>query len=232
MAVAAWLAAACSGTASPNQSVALSTDPVSSPSTAITAKPRPTLPPFKTIVSAEFKPTLTIAMVPSTWSLEDDSTGTFILDTGSEVTAADGSRSAVYVLNHGMIAPAGCANPVDKHENAQQMTARLVSLAGLVSTTPKAITIAGRAGYRVEVHVAANWTKACVGTFPGIELLHSLPPPDQTSFDDGIGIGTFTALYLLDRPEGGVMPIQIDDQSGGQQLAAYESLIETIQLQP
>jgi hypothetical protein len=233
VAILSSVAAACSGTAAPTHAVAVPTVAISSQSTTRSAAPTPTTAAFKSETSVQFKPTLTIAEVPSAWSVEDDTPGTFIFDTGSEMTAKDGSKSAVYVLNHAMITPAGCANPVDTHQNATQMTATLVSLPGLVSSTPKAITIAGRRGFLIEVHVDPTWAKpGCVGTEPGVALLHSLPPTSDPSFDDGIGIGTFTAIYLLNRPEGGVMTIQIDDQSGGQALASYESIVETMQLQP
>jgi hypothetical protein len=112
------------------------------------------------------------------------------------------------------------------------MTATLVGLPGLVSSKPKGITLAGRRGFVVEVHVAPTWKQTCIGTTPGVQLLHSLPPTSDPTFDDGIGVGTFTAMYLLDRPEGGVMAIQIDDQSGGHDLAADRAVVETLRLAP
>jgi hypothetical protein len=137
----------------------------------------------------------------------------------------------VIVLNHGMVHQAGCGEPVDRHQDATQMTAALVALPGLVTSIPRPITLAGRRGFLVEVHVKPTWKTACHGTHNGVELLHSLPPTSDPTFDDGIGIGTATALYLLDRPEGGVMTIQIDDQTGGRNLPAYEALVGTLQLQ-
>ena len=110
------------------------------------------------------------------------------------------------------------------------MTASLVARPGIVASKPKPVTLAGRRGFLTEIHVSPTWKQACEGTNNGIELLHSLPPTSDPTFDDGIGVGTSTALYLLDRPEGGVMTIQIDDQSGGHDLAAYEALVETLQL--
>jgi hypothetical protein len=235
----ACLAVACGGTAVPTAGsqgptaiVAASSGPSPATSTTASAASRPTIAPFKSETSVEFKPTLTLRNVPSTWSLHEDTPGTFILETDTQVTAADGSPSAIYVLNHGMVDPPGCAEPVDRHEDAKQMTATLVALPGLIASKPKGITLAGRPGFLTEIHVNPTWTTACHGTGNGVELLHSLPPTSDPTFDDGIGIGTFTALYLLDRPEGGVMTIQVDDQSGGHDLAAYESVVETLQLQP
>jgi hypothetical protein len=170
--------------------------------------------------------------VPSGWTLHEDTLGTFVLFAPSVQTSADGSRSAIYVLNHGMVHPAGCGTPVDPHQDAKQMTATLVGLAGLMASQPKAITLAGRSGYVVEVHVVPTWKESCIGTTPGVALLHSLPPTSDPSFDDGIGVGTATAMYLLDRPDGGVMPIEIDDQSGGDDLATYRVVGETIQFGP
>lgn len=37
-------------------------------------------------------------------------------------------------------------------------------------------------------------------------------------------------MSLLDRPEGGVMTIEIDDQTGDHDLAAYRSVVESIQI--
>jgi hypothetical protein len=233
--VASCLVAACAGAASPSvssQAAVAPTVAVASPSPAKSAVPRPTRAPFEAVISGTFKPTLTLPMVPFTWSVHDDTLGTFILYTGSSLTAADGSPSAVYVLTHGMIYPAGCGNPVDSHQDSKQMLATLIGLPGLVSSKPKAITLAGRRGFVVEVHVAPTWKKACIGTTPGVQLLHSLPPTSDPSFDDGIGVGTLTAIYLLDRPEGGVMIIQIDDQSGGHDLAGDRAVVETMRLAP
>jgi hypothetical protein len=237
--VASCLLVACAGTTAPTvgsqapqQSVAASTVAVASQSTTPSAAPTPTIAPFTSVTSVNFKPTLTLPKVSSTWSLHEDTPGTFILQTNSPIMAADGSPSAVYVLNHGMVHPAGCGNPADPRHDAKQMTATLVGLPGLIASRPKAITLAGRSGYVVEVHVAPTWKKTCVGTTPGVQLLHSLPPTSDPSFDDGIGVGTLTAMYLLDRPEGGVMTIQVDDQTGGRDLAAYRSVVETLQLQP
>ncbi len=84
----------------------------------------------------------------------------------------------------------------------------------------------------MEVHVAPTWKGSCVGTIPGVELLHGLPPTSDPTFDSGIGVGTSSAIYLLDRPEGGVMTIEIDDQSGGHDLAAYRAVAETMQFVP
>jgi len=174
---------------------------------------------------------VTFPKVPSAWSL-DDTAGTFILDTGGGVTAADGSASAVYVLNHGMIHPTGCVQPIDTHQNATQMIAALVALSGLVASKPQAITVGGRKGFVTEIHVVPTWKEACVGTVPGVELLHGLPPTSDPPFDNGIGVGTSTAVYLLDRHDGGVMTIQIDDQTGGRELRGYRSVVEMLQLQP
>jgi hypothetical protein len=202
------------------------------PSTVASVAPSPSIAAFTSQTSTVFKLKLMIPKVPSTWSVEDDTPGTFIFDTGSPSTAPNGSTSAVYILNHGMIAPAGCDHPVDKHQNAQQMMAGLVALPGLVSTKPAAISIGGRHGFVTEVHVAPTWNKPCQRTGNGVELLHSLPPTSDPPFDSGISIGTSTAMYLLDRPQGGVMTIQIDDQTGGKDLGSYRSVVETMQLQP
>jgi hypothetical protein len=232
--VASCVVAACAGGVVPSlgSQVVAPTIAEASPSPAYSAAPSPTIAPFMAVVSSAFKPTLTLPMVPSTWRVDDDTLGTFNLSTGSPLLATDGSPSAVYVLTHGMIHPAGCGDAVDIHQDAKRMLATLVGLPGLVSSQPRAITLAGRRGFVVEVHVAPTWKEACVGTTPGVQLLHSLPPTSDPSFDDGIGVGTLTAIYLLDRPEGGVMIIQIDDQSGGHDLAADRAVVETMRLAP
>jgi hypothetical protein len=222
---AAMVPAACTGAAS--------TGPTSTPGAAgtllaATIAPGPTIAPFTSITSVQFMPTLTFPNVPSGWAIDEDTPGTFILQTNSPIKAADGSSSAVYVLTHGMVHPAGCRNPVDTHQDAKQMTATFIGLPGLIASVPKAITLLGRSGYVVEVHVATTWNETCIGTTPGVQLLHSLPPTSDPTFDDGIGVGTSTAMYLLNRPEGGVMTIQVDDQTGGQDLAAYRSVVESV----
>src|SRR5690349_6313664 len=79
--MATYLAVACGATVTPtnsSQGVAASTDSVPGPSTPASFAPGPTIAPFKLEKSVEFKPTVTFPKVPSAWSLDDDTAGTFI----------------------------------------------------------------------------------------------------------------------------------------------------------
>jgi hypothetical protein len=181
--------------------------------------------------SSQFRPPIAFE-VPPYWTVHEDTEGTFVLFAPSTKTAADGSPSAIYVLTHGMVTPAGCPNPIDTGERAADMVTTLRNLPGLVSTKPQAIAVAGLGGFVVELHVAPTWNKACVGTIPGVQLLHGLPPTEDPSFDSAIVLGGAAAVYLLDRPQGGVMAIEIDDQSGGNDLAGYRAVAETMRFAP
>ena len=93
---------------------------------------------------------------------------------------------------------------------AAEITEWLVSLPGLVATTPVPVTVGGLAGSMLDLSVAADWTHTCSYS-EGKSMVSTFVDSDDATegFDWNIGEGSKSRYFLLDLGDGRALLVEI-----------------------
>ncbi len=154
--------------------------------------------------------------VPAGWKVEDDRPATFALVQLPD--ASQGPPTTVWVI--GLLAqprmgadfgPGATCGPVSDApgvgRGVDDLVAAIRARSGVVSTTPAAVTIGGREGQMLDLHLASTWTGGC---FDSTGLVDAMPIL-QAEGVFGLGRDQPVRLILLDLTDGRTMAVGIVD---------------------
>jgi hypothetical protein len=161
-----------------------------------------------TYTSQVFTPALTFT-VPAGWEVATDSAAYFQLrPQGSDQAGIHVFRD-VAALSQDPACPTKPEALVGR--TSSQLVAWMRSLKGLVVGQPAMVTIGGQPGISVDVGIAAGWTQSCsfANGLPTVPLL-----TDGTELRWVMAGNERLRLYILDRPGGGNLVVDLDAFDG------------------
>jgi hypothetical protein len=195
LALAAAGIAACSSSATPAPSVA----------------PAPSALPAGIYTSLLFEPAVTYT-VPVGWTVPSDTSGYLLLSpAGSEVLG-------IHLFSGALPASQAADCPIEPAAGvgttAADFTTWIRERPGFTVSDPVPATVGGLSGQMVDIGIVDGWAASCpfANGLPTVPLLVDV----ATNLRWVIAGDERLRLYLLDRPGGGTVLVDIDDYDGSQ----------------
>ena len=172
--------------------------------------------------------------VPEGWKTDEDEPASFTLHHLSAAPPSQPATDSFIALIAQARVAAGFENgsPCGTFSDApgvglgvNDIMAAIRSRAGVVSTTPAAMTIGGYKGQLLDLHLAPSWTGGCrapEGVAVGVPILHGAGPGPGISV--GIGPDHPLRLILLDLTDGRTLSIAMFN-FGTSQASAFEEQV-------
>jgi hypothetical protein len=105
----------------------------------------------------------------------------------------------------------------------EAMAAEFQARPGLVTTTPRAVTVGGLSGLVIDISMAPDWTGTCFYSGePAVQLMGGVAP---SVFDHAVISGLVLRLYLLERGNS-TLAIEIGDFTDEANLDEYTEIVE------
>jgi hypothetical protein len=171
--------------------------------------------------------------VPAGWTNMEDTPGNFLLlPPGGDLPGVNAGTSDYIGVYASVAASAPACGHIqrDVPRTAERISAYIAHSPGIDSTDPKPVSLGGLKGIVLDLTLEKTWKFKCPGDADaGVTFITGSPPSD---LEHAVIPGLAVRLYLLNRPGGDTLAVEIDDLTSRKHLSTYEPVVQTLKFKP